>query len=251
MSHAPSLGEYLGLPIYTSSASVQREPSDDSTSNMLSCHDQEGFTTNREQEGKEEGRRVKTSTLKRKRSGSLWPGRVARDEPLEPGDTICYTSLRKESAVSYLMADKEEESNTENGQGINNKYLARPVFSKAGSGWRRGPHHYTDGEVKDLLELGLQAKYPKSHGQALTANIAKKNVTVERRTIMKDLLDKLRDATQKHFKDEVYLSEGGSVTVGVNNSAYEERLKYSDILSERPEAKGQIVFDFKFSVLLK
>lgn len=166
------------------------------------------------------------------------------------------------------MADKEEESNTENGQGINNKYLgkeisylciddfanfllARPVFSKAGSGWRRGPHHYTDGEVKALLELGLQAKYPKSHGQALMANIAKKNVTVERRTIMKDLLDKLRDATQKHFKDEVYLSEGGSVTVGVNNSAYEERLKYSDILSERPEAKGQIVFDFKFSVLLK
>ena len=68
---------------------------------------------------------------------------------------------------------------------------------------------------------------------------------------MKDLLDKLCDITKKHFKDEVYLSEGVSVTVGVNDSAYEERLKYSNILSERAQAKGQIVFDLKFSVLLK
>lgn len=67
------MGEYIGLPTYTSSASTEREldkvefsDDSDSTSNMLSCLDQEGFTTNREQEGKEEGRRVKTSTLKSK-----------------------------------------------------------------------------------------------------------------------------------------------------------------------------------------
>lgn len=126
--------------------------------------------------------------------------------------------------------------------------LVRPDFTKTGSGWRRGPHHYTNDEVKDLLELGFQAKYPKSDGQALSANIGKKSVTVERRTFMKDLLEKLRDDTQEHFKDEVYFSEAGPITVDVNNLAYEEHLKYSDVLSERPEAKGHIVFDLRFSV---
>lgn len=54
----------------------------------------------------------------------------------------------------------------------------------------------------------------------------------------------------KHFENKVYFSEEGSIDVDLRNLTYVEDLKTSGLLSEKPEVKGEVMFDVRFVVLV-
>jgi hypothetical protein len=56
---------------------------------------------------------------------------------------------------------------------------------------------------------------------------------------------------KKHFEEEVCFSNKGTVDVDLSNLTYDEDLKTSGLLSEKPEVSGQVTFDMKFIVTFK
>jgi hypothetical protein len=123
---------------------------------------------------------------------------------------------------------------------------ARPSITWVGHAWRRGPRYISHRDLQPLLRTGdcIQRRSDRPR-------VIKKNIILDRRSHLKKLFVRFEKVVQRHFLDEVCLSNANEVDVDVSNVTYEEDLTTSGLLSEKPEVSGQVTFDMKFTVVFK
>lgn len=123
---------------------------------------------------------------------------------------------------------------------------ARPCITWDGHGWRRGPRHLSHHNLQRFIRRGDYIQHSSHRPRAL-----RKNLILERRSHLKKLFAIFEKDVKKHFEEEVCFSNKGTVDVDLSNLTYDENLKTSGLLSEKPEVSGEVTFDMKFIVTFK
>lgn len=129
----------------------------------------------------------------------------------------------------------------------NTKYLsARPCIRLDGHSWRRGPSNISQHNLQSLIRRGDYIRHVTHRPRAI-----RKTILLERRSHLKKLFAIFEEYVKKHFEEEICFSNEDTVDVDLSSLTYDENLKTSGLLYEKPEVSGQVTFDMRFTVTFK